>query len=102
MLQEGEDYLTLKTLYNTEPVELFYKCYGMNETLLTTKVNTTIDSLPKTWDELFLQEPDILSNYQKVVQYNAQAPTPWYNKTMYVETHIKSADNIKLVYNNVK
>ena len=96
MLQEGEDYLTLKTLYNTEPVELFYKCYGMNETLLTTKVNTTIDCLPKTWDKLFLQEPDILSNYQKIVQYNA------HNKTMYVETHIKSADNIKLVYNNVK
>ena len=91
MLQEGVDHLALKTLYNNEPLEIYYKCHGVHETLLTTKVTQTIDGLPKTWDQLFVQEPNILAMYHKVQDQC--------NKTLQVETHIKS-DTVKLIYYN--
>lgn len=93
----------LKSLYGEEPVEVHYKCYGLNETLLTSKVTTTIDQLPKTWQDLFLKEPHIFANHQKITKWNQEAPVStahYYTKFLDVETHIKGADNVKLVYQN--
>lgn len=103
MLQEGVDEIMLKGLYGSNPVEVHYKCYGLNETLLTDKVTTTISELPKTWDELFAKEPNIFIHHQKITKWNQAAPVKtahYYTKFLDVETHIKGVDNVKLVYQN--
>ena len=104
MLQEGEDKLMLRGMYAGEAVEVYYKCFGLTETLLTDTKSCSIDQLPATWNELFEREPQIQSSYQKVKKWNEEAPEGfskyYYIKRLSIETHIKSSDNVKLVYNN--
>lgn len=104
MLQEGQDRILLQTLYYDTVVQVHYKCYGLNETVVTDKVSTTVDKLPQTWHELFAQQPVILDSYQKIAKWNAEAPRGhtkyYYLKFLDVETHIKSPDNTTMVYRN--
>lgn len=103
MLQEGADRIMLQGLYGEGEVEVYYKCYGLNETLLTTKVNITVTNLPQTWQELFAKEPAIGVNHDKLKKWNQGAPqhtAHYYTKFLDVETHIKGSDNVKLVYQN--
>lgn len=104
MLQEGVDAKMLQGLYQSEPLEIYYKCFGLNKTFLTNKVTTTVDKIPHTWQDLFLQEPDILSQYKKISKWNQDAPSHsahYYIKLLDLETHIKGSDKIELVYQNV-
>lgn len=104
MLQEGEDKLMLRGMYAGEAVEVYYKCFGLTETLFTDKKSFSIDQLPATWSELFEREPQIQSSYQSVKKWNDEAPEGfsrhYYVKRFLIETHIKSSDNVKLVYTN--
>ena len=43
MLQEGEDKIMLQGMYASEAVEVYYKCFGLSETLLTDKKRFSID-----------------------------------------------------------
>ena len=103
MLQEGQDSILLKTLFTGTSVEVHYKCYGLNETMLTDKVTVTVEQIPGTWEELFVKEPAILESYQKVAKWNAEAPPGsrhYYLKFLDVETYIRSSDSTKMVYRN--
>lgn len=106
MLQEGQDIIMLKSMYANEDVQIFYKCYGLQETLLTNKLSGPIGSnLATSWQDLFSREPLIQASYEKVKQWNDAAPKgtsqAYYLKEFCVNTHIQSSDNVKLVYNNV-
>ena len=104
MLQEGVDINMLKSLYQSEPLQVYYKCFGLHSTFLTNKVTKTVDMIPRTWHDLFLQEPDILDQYKKLSKWNQDAPprsAHYYTKFLDLETHIKGSDNIEVVYQNV-
>ena len=104
MLQEGEDKIMLQGMYASEAVEVYYKCFGLSETLLTDKKRFSFDQLPATWSELLDREPQIQASYQQVKKWNDEAPEGfsrhYYIKRFSIETHIKSTDNVKLVYSN--
>lgn len=90
MLQEGIDHVVLKTMYGSNPIQVYYKVCGTTAcSSVQTKPSTrTVDDLPFTWTELLQQEPSILSAYQHM------APT------FTVVTYLKGSDKIQLVYTN--
>jgi hypothetical protein len=65
MLQEGIDYVVLKTMYGSNPIQVSYNVNGTTAcSSVQTKPSTrTVDDLPFTWTELLQQEPSILSAY---------------------------------------
>lgn len=97
MLQEGIDYVVLKSMYGSNLIQVHYKvCDSTPYSSLQTKPSTrTVDDLPFTWAELLQQEPSILSAYQHVTENNNTL-----SPTFTVITYLKGSDKIQLVYTN--
>lgn len=102
MLQEGHDFIALKTLYKKECVRVFYKIYNEDRNVIFLHTNIAIiDDLPITWTELLTEHSDFQDIYKGMAECNnLYVSGDFPQKTLCVETHIESEDHIQLVYIN--
>ena len=97
MLQEGVDFVTLKTIHKNNPIQVWYK---NNNSLTLQGHSKIIDNLPVSWADLIEQHKEIRDVYNSIAEWNNNAPLKAHQKSFALETHIKSKDGIQIVYNN--
>jgi hypothetical protein len=99
MLQEGQDFIALKTLYKTEPIQLSYKVNDHVSVTFVLSGTNSIDNLSITWVDLLEQYPDLHHVYQYMAEWNSDVPCELW-KTLCVETHIRNPKVAEIVYIN--